>query len=123
MLKLPQPLPLPIILIQPTLSPINMVRTIISRTILSIVAAARAIRIWGVPIGRRVRSQRVGTRIRVVHVEGEVICLGGGESDGVVDAEELVEEAGAFAALDVAAAAAGVVVGVERHWDVEEIGL
>ena len=37
------------------------------------------------------------------------------EGDGVVDAEELVEEAGAFAALDVAAAAAGVVVGVEWH--------
>ena len=41
--------------------------------------------------------------------------MGSGESEGVVDAEELVEEAGAFAALDVAAAAAGVVVGVERH--------
>ena len=59
--------------------------------------------------------QRVWTRIRVIHVEGAIICLRSGESDGVVDGEELVEEAGAFAALDVAAAAAGVVVGVERH--------
>ena len=59
--------------------------------------------------------QRVWTRIRVIHVEWEIICLRSGESDGVVDGEELVEEAGAFAALDVAAAAAGVVVGVERH--------
>lgn len=38
-----------------------------------------------------------------------------GKGDGVVDAEELVEETGTFAALDVAAAAAGVVVGVEWH--------
>ena len=41
--------------------------------------------------------------------------MGSGESDGVVDAEELIEEAGTFAALDTAAAAAGVVVGVEWH--------
>lgn len=52
----------------------------------------------------------------MIHVEGQVVCLGSRKSEGVVDAEELVEEAGAFAALDVAAAAAGVVVGVERHW-------
>jgi hypothetical protein len=51
----------------------------------------------------------------VVHVEGQMVGLRGGESDGVVDAEELVEEAGAFAALDVAAAAAGVGVSVEWH--------
>ena len=49
----------------------------------------------------------------VVRVEGQVIRLGSGESYGVVDAEELIEEAGTFAALDMAAAA--VVVGVERH--------
>jgi hypothetical protein len=41
--------------------------------------------------------------------------LRSGKGDGVVDAEELVEETGTFAALDVAAAAAGVVVGVEWH--------
>ena len=93
-----------------------MVRTIVARTILSIVAAARAIRVGSVGVGRRAGSQRVGgSRIGVVHVEGQVVCLGRGEGDGVVNAEELVEEAGAFAALDVAAAAAGVVVGVERH--------
>ena len=61
------------------------------------------------------RSQRVRARISVVHVEGKVVCLGSGERDGVVDAEELVEEARTFAALDVATAAAGVVVGVEWH--------
>ena len=38
-----------------------------------------------------------------------------GESGRAVDGEELFEEAVAFAALDVAAAAAGVGVGVERH--------
>ena len=38
-----------------------------------------------------------------------------GESGGTVDGEEFFEEAVAFAALDVAAAAAGVGVGVERH--------
>jgi hypothetical protein len=79
------------------------------------VAAARAIRVRSVRVGRSVCSHGIWARIRVVHVEGEVVCLGSGESDGVVDAKELVEEAGAFAALNVAAAAAGVVVGVERH--------
>jgi hypothetical protein len=51
----------------------------------------------------------------VVHVEGQTIGLRGRESGGIVDAEELVEEAGAFAALNVATAAAGVGVGVEWH--------
>lgn len=60
-------------------------------------------------------SQRVGARIRVLHVEGQVVRLGSRESVRVVDAEELVEKAGTFAALDVAAAAAGVEVGVEWH--------
>ena len=92
-----------------------MVRAIVTRTVPSIVAAARAIRVGSVRVGRRVRSQRARARIGVVHVEGQVIRLGSGESDGVVDAEELIEEAGTFAALDMAAAAAGVVVGVERH--------
>ena len=41
--------------------------------------------------------------------------MGGGEGDWVVDAEELVQKAGTFAALNVTAAAAGVVVGVEWH--------
>lgn len=73
-------------------------------------------RVGSVGVGIRAGSQRVGgSRIGVVHVEGQVVCLGRGEGDGVVNAEELVEEAGAFAALDVAAAAASVVVGVERH--------
>ena len=61
------------------------------------------------------RSQRVGARIGVFHVEGQVVRLRSRESDRVVDAEELIEEARTFAAWDVAAAAAGVVVGVERH--------
>ena len=78
-------------------------------------AAARAVRIGSVRVGRSVGSQRVGATISVVHVEGQVVRLGSGESDGVVDAEEFVQEAWTFAALDVAAAAAGVVVGVERH--------
>jgi hypothetical protein len=51
----------------------------------------------------------------VVHVEGQIIGLRGGESDGVVDVEELVEEAGAYAALEVAAAAACVGVCVQWH--------
>lgn len=38
-----------------------------------------------------------------------------GESGRAVDGEELFEEAVAFAALDVAAATAGVGVSVERH--------
>lgn len=78
-------------------------------------AATRAIRVRNVRVGRRVRSQRARARMDVVRVEGQVIRLGSGESYGVVDAEELIEEAGTFAALDMAAAAAGVVVGVERH--------
>jgi hypothetical protein len=90
MLKLPQPLPLPMILIQHILSPISMLRAIVTRTILSIVAATRAIRVRSVRAGSRVRSQRVGARIRVVHVEGEVVCLGSGESERIIDAEELV---------------------------------
>jgi hypothetical protein len=53
----------------------------------------------------------------VVHVEGQIVGLRGGESDGVVDAEERVEEARAFAALNVAAAAVGVGVGAEGHVD------
>jgi hypothetical protein len=51
----------------------------------------------------------------VVHVEGQIVGLRGRESDGIVDAEELVEDAGAFAALDVAATAAGVGVCVQWH--------
>lgn len=41
--------------------------------------------------------------------------MGAGEGGWTVDGEQLVEETGAFAALDVTAAAAGVGVGVERH--------
>jgi hypothetical protein len=115
MFKLPQPLRLPIILIQRPLATINVVRTIKAGPILSIVAAAAAIRVGHVRVGGALWSRRVLTRIRVVHVEGQIIGLRGGESDGVVDAEELVEEAGAFAALDVATAAAGVGVCVEWH--------
>jgi hypothetical protein len=54
------------------------------------VAATRAIRVRSVRAVSRVRSQRVGARIRVVHVEGEVVCLGSGESERIIDAEELV---------------------------------
>ena len=96
MLKLAQPLHLPIILIQRLLAAINMIRTIIAGTIFPIVAAAGAIGVGivyvgrGVCVRRGVCSQRVGARIGGVHVEGEVVCLGSGESDGVVDAEELV---------------------------------
>ena len=96
MLKLAQPLHLPIILIQRLLAAINMARTIVTGTILPIVAAAGAIGVGivyvgrGVCVRRGVCSQRVGARIGGVHVEGEVVCLGSGESDGVVDAEELV---------------------------------
>lgn len=82
---------------------------------LSIMATTGAVRVGHVSTGRPQRSQRIQTRIRVFHVEGQVIGLRGGESGGIVDAEELVEEAGAFAALDVAAAATGVGVCVERH--------
>jgi hypothetical protein len=66
---------------------------------------------------RAARFRRGGRqpRIRVLHVEGEVLGLRTGESGGTVDGEEFFEEAVAFAALDVAAAAAGVGVGVERH--------
>jgi hypothetical protein len=78
------------ILIQHILSPISMLRAIVTRTILSIVAATRAIRVRSVRAGSRVRSQRVGARIRVVHVEGKVVCLGSGESERIIDAEELV---------------------------------
>lgn len=57
----------------------------------------------------------VRARISVLHVERQIIRLGSGESHGIVDAEQLVEKAGAFAALDVTAAATGVVVGVKWH--------
>lgn len=93
-----------------------MVGAIVAGTILSIVAAARTIRVRSVRVRRILRSQIVWTRIGGLHVEGQIVCLGSGEGGGVVDAEELVQEAGTFAALDVAAAAAGVVVSVERHW-------
>jgi hypothetical protein len=115
-----------------------MIRTVIPRAILAIVAAARAVSVWGVRVGgvgvrgvqvamvrsRRRRQRRaVGLRRRggvqawvgVLHVEGEVIGLRAGESGRAVDGEELFEEAVAFAALDVAAATAGVGVSVERH--------
>ena len=115
MLKFAQPLHLPIVLVQRLFATIDMVRAIVARTMFSIVTAARAKRVWSVCVGRCVGSQRVGARIRVLHVEGQVVRLGSRESDRVVDAEELVEKAGTFAALDVAAAAAGVEVGVEWH--------
>ena len=115
MLEFAQPLHLPIVLVQRLLATIDMVRAIVARTMLSIVTAARAKRVWSVRAGRCVGSQRVGARIRVLHVEGQVIRLRSRESDRIVDAEELVEKAGTFAALDVAAAAAGVEVGVEWH--------
>jgi hypothetical protein len=113
-----------------------MIRTVIPRAILAIVAAARAVSVWGVRVGgvgvrgvqvAMVRSKRrrraVGLRRRggvqawvgVLHVEGEVIGLRAGESGRAVDGEEFFEEAVAFAAFDVAAATAGVGVSVERH--------
>lgn len=69
--------------------------------------AVRVVKVVVVPRNR--------TRIVVLHVEGQVVGLRAGEGGWAVDAEELFEEAGALAALDVAAAAAGVGVSVERH--------
>jgi hypothetical protein len=129
-------------LIQPLLAPTNMIRTIISGAVLAIVAAARAVSvravsvIGGVSAGtvsvggvhvavRRRRRRAVGFRrrrrrgaqagVEGLHVEGKVVGLRAGESGGAVDGEEFFEEAVAFAALDVATAAAGVGVGVQRH--------
>jgi hypothetical protein len=115
MLELPQPLQLPMILVQRFLATIDVVRTVVARAVLSVVAAAGAKGIGNISVGRRVQSELGRARIRVLHVERQVIGLGGGKSDGIVDAEELVEEAGALAALDVAATATSVMVGVERH--------
>ena len=92
-----------------------MVRAIVAGTILSIVAPARAIQVGSVSVGRSVRSCMIRARISVLHVEGQMTRLGGGESDGIVDAEQLIEKAGAFAALDVTAAATGVMVCVKWH--------
>ena len=113
-----------------------MIRTIVARAILAIVAAAGAVSVRGVRVGgvgvggvqvAMVRSRRrrraVGFRrgggvqawVGVLHVEGEVVGLGARESGRAVDGEEFFEEAVAFAALDVAAATAGVGVSVERH--------
>lgn len=47
-----------------------------------------------------------------VHVERQIVCLQWCEGSRVVDAQELVKKAFAMATLDVAAAAAGVGVGV-----------
>lgn len=91
-----------------------MLRTVVPRAILAIVTAARAVGVGDVVVRRAVGSR--AWVVEVLHVERQVVGLRAGESGRVVDAEELVEEAGAFAALDVAAAAAGVGIGVERHW-------
>lgn len=62
-------------------------------------------------------ARRAWFAIRILHVEGQVVRLRGRESSRIVDPKEFIEEAGAFAALDVAPAAAGVGVCVERHDD------
>jgi hypothetical protein len=90
MLELPQPLHLPIVLIHRLLAAIHMIRAVVARTVLPIVAAARAIRVRSVRVGRSVRPQRVRARISIVHIEGQIIRLRSGKSDRIVDAEELV---------------------------------
>jgi hypothetical protein len=133
-------------LIQPLLAPTDMIRTIVSRAVLAIVAAARRVSIGVVSVGdvsvggvqvavvrrrrrrravlfRRRRGRGPQARVKGLHVEGEVVGLRAGESGGAVDGEEFFEEAVALAALDVAAAAAGVGVGVQRHLRGRSFGL
>lgn len=57
-------------------------------------------------------SRRSRARVGELHVEGQIVGLQGCECGGVVDAQELGEEAFALLALDVATAAARVGVGV-----------
>jgi hypothetical protein len=64
---------------------------------------------------RRRRGRGAQAWVEGLHIEGEVVCLRTGEGGGAIDGEEFFEEAVALAALDVAAAAAGVEVGVQRH--------
>lgn len=92
-------------------APIGMFGTIVARPVSAIMATTRTVGIRNIRVvvlAQTVQSRRSRARIGEVHVEGQVVGLQGSESGGVVDAQELGEEAFALPALDVASAAARV---------------